>query len=341
MGSSSFGGVFRRTGAEEKSGRQTQRIAVNTDMSFEGCLFEDITYSGEGGAIYCAQAAVAVLVDFTAFSSCSVSGSSKSGGAVFFQNGNSIVFVNVCATSCTCTNAGLFAYANPPSAGRSALNFTSFSKCRSPSHHYTFYCYQSAVSLTSANSSFNEALNGAGFIFNTVREGAASFTQIANNSGDYRTLYVSTASPLFSSCNIVRNICRGATYGPVDLLSCPSVTFAGCAIVGNGHPFTFCLRDSEARLIGCSAEGLTQTVSGSGTVTISGPPLSGELALPQYASRDCYAEIGAGLEDGRASAGWRGIGGCGLDGRVSHFVLILLLDCGGLPFKSPSIFIIF
>jgi hypothetical protein len=184
------------------------------------CLFNSITSTGHGGALYCTS--TYLLVESTSFFSCKTSGGRA--GAIYFENsGGHCVLNEVCGYDC-CTkdnNYPQFVYTsvNNDISSKNYINYSSISRCVNENAWHTLLFYNGNIFCPSFNISNNKCKGDSVLYYplsysNTVTC-SFSYSSIADNSvtsGVWIILWTTGAEYEIKSCNILRNTQSDLNY---------------------------------------------------------------------------------------------------------------------------------
>jgi hypothetical protein len=182
------------------------------------CLFNGLTSSGYGGALYCSTSVTYLLVESSSFFSCNTN--SSYGGAIYFfntNNGQSVLY-KVCGNDCCSTYSsgrsdGQFAYiaASNGTFNKNYANFTSISRCMNEKTNsmYILHLVYGKTCSQSINISMNKC-----YRFSAIRytpfcnSSSSSFSTFADNIAFDAIcigFYAHSAKFELKCCNILRN----------------------------------------------------------------------------------------------------------------------------------------
>jgi hypothetical protein len=180
------------------------------------CLFNSITSTGHGGALYFSTSVSYFLVESTSFFSCNTSGGN--GGTIYFYNINSgqCILHEVCGIDC-CTRDDSHSqfvciYANNDISSKNYINYSSISRCVSVNAWNTLRHENGKICFRSVNISNNKC-NGnlvvcypfVDYNSDTLSFSYSSFADNSVTSSVLLLLWRSSAKYEIKSCNILRN----------------------------------------------------------------------------------------------------------------------------------------
>jgi hypothetical protein len=194
----------------------TRQTPSNESVHILNCLFQSITATSNGGAVYCSTSVIYLLVESSSFFSCKTS--AYYGGAICFLNMNNgqSVLHTVCGNDCNSGTAhgqhiGIF-------VGNTALiknyvNYSSFSRCLNEQRTEALAIYFGKVCCPSLNVSMNRCNTYSAIYYRNYIDSSSvtcslSYSSIVNNSAaSYNCIYFSDSGVKseIKSCNILRN----------------------------------------------------------------------------------------------------------------------------------------
>ena len=196
------------------SQQTTRQTPSNQCVHVLNCLFQSITASGAGGALYCVSPVTYLLVESSSFFSCKSSGR---GGAIYFSNTNNgqSVLHTLCVNDC---NGGsvwgqqvcAFVYNNALS--KNYVNYSSFTRCVNYQSE-SLSIYYGRVCCPSVNLSMNKLSYYSGIYLHAYVDSnsvtcSLSYSTIADTySSSHSCFYFGTTGVKYEikSCNILRN----------------------------------------------------------------------------------------------------------------------------------------
>jgi hypothetical protein len=210
------------------------------------CLFNKISASSGGSALYCTSV-THLLIESTSFFTCKTS--TGNGGAIYFSNTNDgqCVLHEVCGYACgTEGSYGLFAYiqVNDSILCKNHINYSSVARCTfEVSNSYrTLHLYNGKICCPSVNISMNKCYYRSGLLLwpsyesNTVTCSLLYSTFADNTATNYNCIYFwrSSAEYEIKYCNIIRN-------KQVSLSSWATIRSNGNLLIENS-----CILENEA-----------------------------------------------------------------------------------------------
>jgi hypothetical protein len=214
---SAWNDYFSGTSQPQVISQQTTRqTPTNQCVYILNCLFQSITATSDGGAVYCSSSVTYLLVESTSFFSCKTS--SAYGGAIYFGNSNSgqSVLHTVCGNDCNSgTSYGQFlvisVYNNPLT--KNYVNYSSFARCLNEQRNEILAIYNGRIYCPSVNLSMNKCYCYSGIYFipyvdsNSVTCSLTYSSIKDNNATGYTCIRFSSSGPKYEmkSCNILRN----------------------------------------------------------------------------------------------------------------------------------------
>jgi hypothetical protein len=279
----------------------SRHIPSGTSVYVSNCLFESITSSDTGGALYCSNSATYFLIESTSFFSCKTSSSC---GAIYFYNSKSCqsILYKVCGYDCCTTNSnshqfGLLYVYNAASC-KNCANFSSIARCvnENSTPHYILAFQCGNVCCPSVNLSLNKCYRMSGITcwpssdsnYVTCSLTYSSFTD--NHATAYNCFWLNTGGANYEmkSCNILRNIqgtlsSHGTIYTSGNLKiddSCILENTATNTIYQGDSSYTITLSNCTVDKMTCNQNLVTQS-----TVTNSFI-----LALNHMSTQNCHSK---------------------------------------------------
>jgi hypothetical protein len=180
------------------------------------CLFNSITSTSNGGALYFGTSVSYLLVESTSFFSCKTSGGI--GGAIYFSNTNSgqCVLHEVCGYDC-CTTDGshsqfVWIYIKNDISSKNYINYSSISRCVNVNARLTLHLSNGKICFQTVNISNNicirELVECYPFINSNSFTCSFSYSSFADNNVTNQVLFLLWtigADYEIKSCNILRN----------------------------------------------------------------------------------------------------------------------------------------
>jgi hypothetical protein len=198
----------------------TQTLNTNDNNVYvHDCVFSYCSSSSNGGALICGSNVYRLLVEQTAFISCSTL--SGAGGGIYFSNSASgeCVLSRICGYNCSSTGSGPFAYIYLKNDvnNKNYVNDSSFTRSlkKSGSPARALYIFNGNILCQSVNISNNECDSYSGIYCRPTASSVSdtcciSHSSIVNNTANGRhgciILGDSGTSMTIDTCNILNNI---------------------------------------------------------------------------------------------------------------------------------------
>jgi hypothetical protein len=275
----------------------TRQTPTNQCVHILNCLFQSITATSNGGAVYCSTSVAYLLVESSSFFSCKTSGGQ--GGAIYFSNTNSgqSVLHTVCGYDCNSgTSWGqqicILLYNN--ALTKNYVNYSSFARCLNEQRTETLSIYNGKVCCPSINVSMNKCSSVSGVYFCAYVDSSSvtcslSYSSIADNSAaGYNCILFATTGVKYEikSCNIIRNSQVSSSYG--TLWTQGNLMIQDSSILENSATTIFYAYSSYTITISNSTVDKTtkyRTLITQNTVT-----KSFILGLNHMSTRNCHSE---------------------------------------------------
>jgi predicted outer membrane repeat protein len=267
----------------------------NTYLYVLDCLFNSITSTGSGGALYCTS--TSLLVESTSFFTCKTSGGN--GGAIFFQNTNSgqCVLHEVCGFDCckldTITCQFDCVYVKNDISSKNYINYSSISRCVNANSGHTLYHYNGNICFQSVNKSNNKCRGNSVFCYPFVDYNSVtcsfSYSSFADNVATeiaWFLLWRSGAKYEIKSCNILR-ISQANSYGIISTYG--NTMIEDSCILENKATLTFYQESSSYRitLSNCTVD---STSNNGYLITKNTVTKSFIHALNHMSTQNCHSE---------------------------------------------------
>jgi hypothetical protein len=265
------------------------------------CLFNTITSTSNGGALYCSTSVTCLLIESTSFFTCKTS--SGTGGAIYFSNtnGGQCVLHEVCSYDCCSTktsSTGQFIFTSMGSSASSKnyVNYSSIVRCvnESLSAYGTLYLYNGNICCLSVNSSMNKCRTYSGIYCQPYCDlnyitCSFSYSSFADNSAsEYICIrfYFGDAKYEIKSCNIIRNTQVSDSYGII--YASVNVTIEDFCILENSATYILYVSPSNTMtLMNCTID----TNSKNGSIIMRNTvSKSFILGLNHMSTRNCHSE---------------------------------------------------
>ena len=282
------------------TGRQTPSV---TYVYFINCVFNSITSSSDGGALYCTSASY-FLVESTSFFSCKTS--TSQGGAIYFSSSGHSVLYNVCGNDCcartTSDSYYQFAYicVSNVASYKNYVNYSSIARCvneRSDSY-YTLRLDYAKILCPSVNMSMNKCAYRTFYCYPygdsksvTCSFTYSTFTDIIASA--YTTICLASGGANYEikSCNILRNT-QGSSGSQGTFYSAGNFIIKDSCIIGNNAYYIFFQSSPSytTTLSNCTIDKIT--IYGY-LITQNTVATSFILGLNHMSTRNCHAQYDA------------------------------------------------
>jgi hypothetical protein len=225
---------------------KTRQTLSGTNVYVLTCLFQSITSTSSGGAMYCTSVSY-LLVESSSFFSCN---SSIDGGAIYFSySSGQCVIYEVCSYDCCTTSKtnGQFAYiqVNNGISSKNYFNYSSITRSlnENSASYYVLRLRNGKICCPSVNISMNKCYWYSGIIcypFLDSNSVTCSLTYSSfndNNATSYTCIMLWTTGANFEmkSCNVLRNT-------QVDFNTDGTITTSGYVNI-----FDSCILGNKAR----------------------------------------------------------------------------------------------
>jgi hypothetical protein len=264
------------------------------------CLFNSITSSSAGGALYCSDSVQYLLVESSSFFSCKTSGGD--GGAIYFINTNNgqSVLKEVCSYDCctTTSNYGVqFARVdvNNSVSSKNYVNYSSISRSVNTDVYYAFYLWNGKICCPSVNSSMNRLRYRSGISCwpsidsNSVTCSLSYSTFADNYAAGFTCIFLNIEGAKYEikSCNILRNT-QGAPISEGTIYTKGNLAIENSCILENNANCNFFVSSPSCTitLSSCTVDRITYNQN---LVTQSTVTKSFILALNHMSTRNCNA----------------------------------------------------
>jgi predicted outer membrane repeat protein len=260
------------------------------------CLFNSITSTGNGGALYCTS--TYLLVESTSFFSCKTSGGNA--GAIFFQNTNSgqCVLHEVCGYDCCKTDSITCQfdciYPKNDISSKNYINYSSISRCVNVNSGHTLYHYNGKICFQSVNISNNKCWGNSFFCYPFLDSNSFtcsfSYSSFADNVATnyaWLKLYTPGAKYEIKNCNILRNSqVTVSSYGIISTWG--NLKIDDSCILDNKATLTF-YQDSSSYRITLSNCTVDSTSNNGYLIIQSTATKSFIFALNHMSTQNCHA----------------------------------------------------
>jgi hypothetical protein len=278
----------------------SRQTLSGTNAYVSNCLFESITSSSHGGAIY-SSSATFFLVESSSFFSCKTS--SQNGGALFFQNlnGQSVLY-ELCGFDCFSTHStpidqfGNILVKNNASC-KNRVNCSSITRCVSENSNscHTIRHGHGKIFYTSVNISLNKCYYRSIYCYpfhdtNSVTCSFlySSFTDNAATGYTFLMLFGTGTKYEIKSCNILRNTQTDYPTTEGTIYSSGSTMISDSCILENNATYVFRQGSTyKITLSNCTVDKTTNN----GYLTIQNTVTkSFILALNHMSTQNCHSE---------------------------------------------------
>jgi hypothetical protein len=271
----------------------------DSSVYVSNCLFDSITLTSKGGALYCTSVTY-LLVESTSFFSCKTSGGY--GGAIYFSNTNNgqSVLHEVCGYDCCSTSSTdhQFAYiqVNNAASSKNYANYSSFTRCVTVNSEseYTLSLFNGKISCPFVNSSLNKCKCVSGLYCCPLSDSncvtcSILYSSIADNiDTGWICIYLerSAANYEIKNCNILRN--TQFSYNTCGTIwTYGDTMIANSCILENKANYVFYAVSYTITLFNCTFDNATFYGNYKTTNTVT---KSFILALKHMSTRNCHAQ---------------------------------------------------
>jgi hypothetical protein len=269
-----------------------------SNVYVSNCLFNSISSTGYGGALYLTSVSC-FLVESTSFFSCRTSG--NWGGAIYFENTNSgqSVLYEVCGYDCNSNPYGHFARieVNNAASSKNYFNYSSVSCCvnvNSNAQQILRLCY-GKIYCPSVNISQNKCVYYSGIACYPFGDSSSvtfslsysSFTDNVANQCNCIHLWTEGAKYEIKSCNILRNTQSSSSQGTIYTTG--NLMIEDSCIYENVATYIFYQGNYNYKttLSNCTVD----STSNNGYLTIQNTVAKGFiLALNHMSTLNCHSE---------------------------------------------------
>jgi hypothetical protein len=280
--------------------KHTSRLSLSdASVYVSNCLFESITSTSDGGALFCSSSVTCLLVESSSFFSCKTSGA---GGAIYFYNTNNgqSVLHEVCGDDCwTTSNSGReFARINTKNDATNCVNYSSITRSVNEitSSWFTLCLGDGKICCQSVNISMNKCGYRSGVYCypfddsNSVTCSLSYSTFADNNATVHGCIRIegSSSNNEIKYCNILRNT-QGSLNEQGTIITDRNLKIEGSCILDNVANYIFFVHSSSYKitLSNCTVD----KTSNNGRLTIqSTVAKSFILALNHMSTQNCHAE---------------------------------------------------
>jgi predicted outer membrane repeat protein len=285
---------------ETKEFETTQTLS-GTSVHVSNCLFNSITSTNNGGALYCTSVAN-LLIESSSFFCCNTN--DQQGGAIYFLNNNGqCVLHGICGYDCCSTNTSdssnsQFAYIEVKNAASSKnyVNYSSIVQCmneKSNSHH-TLGLSRGRICCTSVNMSMNKCQHYSGIscwpLMNpNLFTCSLTFSTFTDNiANGHNCIWLNTKGAKFEikSCNILRNTEVSSAFGTI-FTSGDLMIMDSCILENNATYIFYQGYSYTTTLSNCTVDKITNNQN---LVTQNAVTKSFILALNHMSTRNCHSE---------------------------------------------------
>jgi hypothetical protein len=223
------------------------------------CLFNRITSSSDGGALFFSTSVQYLLIESSSFFSCKTS--AIYGGAIYFSNTNSgeSVLHKVCGNDCCSTitesSNGQFAliYVNNIASRKNNINYSSIVRCvnENSGSSYIIRLYYGKICCPSLNMSSNKCQHTSGIICDNFKDSSyvmcsllySSFAD--NNAFGQICIFFDTSGAKYEMkcCNVLRNTQVSKTNGII--WTCGNSMIEDSCILENQANYIFFVQTSS------------------------------------------------------------------------------------------------
>jgi hypothetical protein len=257
------------------------------------CLFNEITSSRSGGALYC-KSVTCLLIETSSFFSCTTS--SDNGGAIYLFNSNNgeCVLYEVCGNDCYSSftgngdSRGQFAhiFIGNSAISKNYVNYSSIARCVIDNYYskHMLRLKYGKICCPSINISMNKCYIASGifcqpFVDSNSVVCSLSYSSFADNTASADMcicFYSNGAQYKIKCCNIIRNTQN-------DLNSWGLIDADGNLMIEDS-----CILENTARYIFCQENSYTTTIS---NCTIDKTTNNGYLTILNTATKKFIHEL--------------------------------------------------
>jgi len=208
----------------------SHQYSSSTSVYVSNSLFQSITTTSDGGAIYCSSSVTYFLVESSSFFSCTIN-NTWGGGICFYsyKNGQYALY-KVCGYDCYSIYSGSngqFAWmrVNDTLSIKNYVNYSSISRCvnEKSGHSYSLFLRFGKICCPSVNISMNKCQHYTGiycypFVDSSSVTCSLSYSSFAdNNTFGYGCIRFNNGGAKYEikSCNILRNTQDTTSYGTI------------------------------------------------------------------------------------------------------------------------------
>jgi hypothetical protein len=272
----------------------------NTYVYVLNCLFNSITSTGHGGALYCSTSVSCLLVESTSFFSCKTSGGK--GGAIYFENTNSgqSVLHEVCGYDCCTTDDNhhhfVHIYVKDDVLNKNYINYSSISRCVHVNVNTcdTLHLFYGKICFQSVNKSNNKCGGNSIYCYPFVDSNSFTCSFLYSSFADniatgYRLflLWSIGAKYEIKCCNIIRN--SQVTVNSYGIISTQGNTMIedSCILENKATPTFYTTYSSyKITLSNCTVD----STSNNGNLIIQNTATKGFiLALNHISTQNCHS----------------------------------------------------
>jgi hypothetical protein len=280
--------------------KYTSKLSLSdASVYVSNCLFESITSTGNGGALFCSTSVTCLLVESSSFFTCKTSGY---GGAIYFSNSNDgqSVLHEVCGNDCWTTgnSGGPFAYTRVKNdaVSKNYINYSSITRCVNEGSGTWFITEinNGKVCCLSVNSTMNRIAYRSGFYcfpFNDPNSvtGSLLYSSITDNNATLHgcVRFERASNNEIKYCNILRNT-QLSLNEQGTIVTDYNLKIDGSCILDNVANYIFYVHYSSYKitLSNCTVD----KTSNNGYLTIqSTVTKSFILALNHMSTQNCHA----------------------------------------------------
>jgi hypothetical protein len=289
---------FSGTSQAQLISQQTTRQTPSSQCVYVlNCLFQSITASSAGGALYCVSPVTYLLIESSSFFSCKTS---SQGGAIYFSNSNNgqSVLHTLCVNDC---NGGsvwgqqVCAFVSNNALSKNYINYSSFTRCVNYQSE-SLSIYSGKVCCPSINLSMNKLSYYSGIYFCAYVDSnsvtcSLSYTTITDtySSSHSCILFCTTGAKYeIKSCNILRNT-QGSLSSYGTIYTYGNTMIADSCILENNANYIFYQGSSQYTftLSNCTVD---STSNNGYLTTLSTVTKSFILALNHMSTQNCHSE---------------------------------------------------
>jgi len=262
----------------------------SNDLNVDGCVFEGLSNSAGGGAIY-VKSDCLLGVKLCTFSMCSAQ---NNGGSIYCES-KICDFYSICVFKCTVVGNYWGQFAKMTNTDRCNMRYLSLCKC--PHNSVGYYPISTGFGsqvLQNSNCSQASVVWGESIWFREPSTLVCSYNSFVDNkASDCICLYVSAGSGLrsMSHSNFVNNIQLSSSYSLIVTQYKGSLDIMEAIFINNSRTLFYTDGESSIRAINCVVVHLYSLLSG--TVTIENPQYSNTATygLNHFRSFYCHADL--------------------------------------------------